>query len=245
MKPALTKQLFLLFLGIVYVVAKPLSTQGKVLGASSVRIGQSTETTLLANDPKVSTKTAFDQKIITETEEIPFETEYKDDPDVEYGEDEIIEPGVVGQKRTKYLITYWFDELLDREQSGVEIVLPKTEHVSRGTKVIWREKSTDTGKIKYWRKLHVWATKYDGNCDGCRGLTYSGTRVVKGVCAVDPKVIPLGTNFYVDGYGICRSEDIGGGVKGKHVDLGYEDVTKGAWRTGFTDVYLMSSAPGD
>jgi 3D (Asp-Asp-Asp) domain-containing protein len=224
----------------MYISVQPYSA-GQVLGASS----DLSSDTQLHNLTTIAAKTAFDLKIETDTEELPFEVEFRDDPDVEYGEEDVIEPGKVGQRKTNYRITYWFDELLDREVESVEVVQPVRELRSRGTKVVWREKETSGGTIKYWRKLHVWATKYDGNCEGCRGLTYSGTRVVKGVCAVDPKVIPLGTNFWVDGYGMCRSEDIGGGVKGNHVDLGYEDVSKGAWRTGFTDVYLMSSAPGD
>ncbi|WP_213974861.1 3D domain-containing protein, partial [Tepidanaerobacter acetatoxydans] len=40
-----------------------------------------------------------------------------------------------------------------------------------------------------------------------------------GVAAVDPKVIPLGTRVYVDGYGFARAEDTGGAIKGDKIDL--------------------------
>jgi len=36
---------------------------------------------------------------------------------------------------------------------------------------------------------------------------------------VDPKVIPLGSHIYIDGIGERIAEDIGGGVKGQHIDV--------------------------
>jgi len=53
----------------------------------------------------------------------------------------------------------------------------------------------------------------------------------------------LGTNFYVEGYGLCRSEDIGGAIKGNKVDLGFEDVRNGFWSARYTDVYLLTNSP--
>ncbi|OGC68970.1 hypothetical protein A2415_04190 [candidate division WWE3 bacterium RIFOXYC1_FULL_39_7] len=192
---------------------------------------------------KIETESSFDQEEIIESDPIPFETIYQDDDETEYGTEEVAQEGEEGRIERKYLVTYWFEEEIYRNLVETKEYEPKNEIINKGTKIVWREIDTETGTYQYWYKLRVWATKYDGNCDGCRGLTYSGTPVRKGVCAVDPKVIPLGTNFYVVGYGMCRSEDIGGAIKGKKVDLGYEDVTKGEWRTGYTDVYLLTNSP--
>jgi 3D (Asp-Asp-Asp) domain-containing protein len=227
----------------IYIIfsSEDLET-GDVLG-TSVQNGVPVYNDILTEETTISAKTAFNEKIYIEEEIIPFEINYKDDDSIEIGEDKILEEGKNGIKKTKYLVTYWFDEQMDKQLVGVETVPAKTQLTARGTKIVWRELIVDGAKYRYWRKIHVFATKYDGNCEGCRGLTFSGTRVVKGVCAVDPKVIKLGTNFYVEGYGMCRSEDIGGSIKGNWVDLGYEDVTKGEWRTGWTNVYLLTSAP--
>jgi len=102
-----------------------------------------------------------------------------------------------------------------------------------------RQLETPEGVIDYTRQLPVWATSYDGNCWGCRGATYSGTKVQKGVCAVDPAVIPLGTWFYVPGYGKCHAEDIGGGVRGNRIDLGFEDIRLGNWSARWVDIYWL------
>ncbi|HEX7057424.1 MAG TPA: ubiquitin-like domain-containing protein, partial [Bacilli bacterium] len=56
------------------------------------------------------------------------------------------------------------------------------------------------------------------------GITYTGTHVQEGrTIAVDPKVIPLGWWVYIEGIGFRRAEDIGSGVKGKWIDIYYED----------------------
>lgn len=51
------------------------------------------------------------------------------------------------------------------------------------------------------------------------GHTASGLRVRKGVVAVDPRVIPLGTRMFVPGYGNGIAADVGVAIKGKIIDL--------------------------
>ena len=50
-------------------------------------------------------------------------------------------------------------------------------------------------------------------------LTKSGTLSRVGAIAVDPGVIPLGTELYVEGYGYCVAEDTGGLIKGNRIDI--------------------------
>jgi len=52
-----------------------------------------------------------------------------------------------------------------------------------------------------------------------RGYTASGIYTHPGTCAVDPRVIPLGTYITIDGIGTCHAEDTGGAVIGYHVDV--------------------------
>jgi Uncharacterized protein conserved in bacteria len=40
-----------------------------------------------------------------------------------------------------------------------------------------------------------------------------------GVIAVDPALIPLGTNIFVEGYGLAHALDTGGAIKGNRIDL--------------------------
>lgn len=51
------------------------------------------------------------------------------------------------------------------------------------------------------------------------GRTYTGKKARYGLVAVDPKVIPLGTKLYIEGYGKAEAADIGGAIKGDKIDL--------------------------
>jgi 3D (Asp-Asp-Asp) domain-containing protein len=51
------------------------------------------------------------------------------------------------------------------------------------------------------------------------GQTASGRMVRPGTVAVDPKVFPIGTKFYIPGYGWGIARDTGGDIKGRHLDL--------------------------
>lgn len=199
---------------------------------------------LIETTTPIETETRFSHREEIVTSSIPFKTEYRENSGVEYGTLTTIQEGVKGVLKETYLISLWNGEEIGRDLIKTEREEPTSKIVEKGTKVVWKELPTkDQGLLQYWAKLNVRATSYDGDCDGCRGLTYSGTLVKVGVCATDPKVIPLGTNFYVPGYGVCRAEDIGGAIKGNAVDLGFEDVHFGWWSTRYVDVYLLSNSP--
>ena len=51
------------------------------------------------------------------------------------------------------------------------------------------------------------------------GRTASGLQVRKGVVAVDPELIPLGTRLFVPGYGNAVAADVGVAIKGRIIDL--------------------------
>jgi 3D (Asp-Asp-Asp) domain-containing protein len=57
------------------------------------------------------------------------------------------------------------------------------------------------------------------------GHTATGLPVGWGIAAVDPSVIPLGTHFYVPGYGEAVAADTGGAIYGSTVDLWFPTET--------------------
>jgi len=58
------------------------------------------------------------------------------------------------------------------------------------------------------------------------GITYSGLPADRGVVAVDPAVIPLGTILWVEGYGYAVALDTGSAIKGNKVDVFFWDVSR-------------------
>ncbi len=67
------------------------------------------------------------------------------------------------------------------------------------------------------------ATAYTAYCEGCSGITANGTDIRSNpglkVIAVDPRVIPLGTKVWVEGYGEAIAADTGGAIKGNKIDV--------------------------
>jgi 3D (Asp-Asp-Asp) domain-containing protein len=78
----------------------------------------------------------------------------------------------------------------------------------------------------YQRMLNMKATAYSpGTLDNGKwnDKTYMGGKVRKGVAAVDPRVIPMGTRLWVEGYGEAIAEDQGSAIKGNRIDLAFDN----------------------
>jgi 3D (Asp-Asp-Asp) domain-containing protein len=89
------------------------------------------------------------------------------------------------------------------------------------------------------RTLNVYATWYTAASAGGSGITATGTGVYKGIVAVDPRVIPLGTRMYIPGYGYATAADTGGAIRGNHIDLGYGADDVKDWRTRWVDICIL------
>jgi uncharacterized protein YabE (DUF348 family) len=125
---------------------------------------------------------------------------------------------------------------------------PKDQIFAYGTKVVVRELETPNGTIQYWRKIRVLATSYTAATSGKErdhpefGITFAGWTARKGIVAVDPTVILLRTRMYVPGYGLADVGDTGGAIKGRRIDLCYDEDNLILWKK-WVDIYLLAPAP--
>ncbi|MCS7324781.1 MAG: ubiquitin-like domain-containing protein [Anaerolineae bacterium] len=180
---------------------------------------------------------------------IPFETLWEPDPELELDTEVLAQEGVPGIRERRSLVTLE-DGLEVRSELVADFVArpPLPRIYKYGTKVVIRTLETPNGPLQYWRKLRMFATSYSASTAGVPrsspwyGRTRCGQPMRFGIVAVDPRVIPLGTNVYVPGYGQGLACDTGSAIIGKRIDLGYDDSNLRLWRA-WVDVYLLPPVP--
>lgn len=187
------------------------------------------------------TETSFNKTSEVIVSEIPFTTERYDSLEYFIGEEVTTHEGVKGELTQTFEVFHWDGFEVERQVISEEKIDPQSRRIAVGTKRNYRTLETPDGMITYYQSHLMWATSYDGNCRGCTGKTYAGGPVKHGVCAVDPRVIPLYQEVYIPGYGLCNALDIGGGIKGNTIDLGFDSVKNGWWSSRWTPVYIVEN----
>ncbi len=92
--------------------------------------------------------------------------------------------------------------------------------------------------------LHMRATGYYvGEKTVPSDTTFLGHKLQRGLVAVDPKVIPLRTRLYVQGYGYSYASDTGSAIKGLRIDLAVKDKYEEArFNRHNVPVYILEKA---
>ncbi|MBS4218568.1 LysM peptidoglycan-binding domain-containing protein [Bacillus sp. FJAT-49711] len=106
----------------------------------------------------------------------------------------------------------------------LKLTKPQVKAVKKAApKKVAAKKKTTTSKKAAYKTMTVKATAYTASCKGCSGITATGINLKKNpnakVISVDPKVIPLGTKVWVEGYGDAIAGDTGGAMKGNKIDI--------------------------
>ncbi len=173
---------------------------------------------------KVTTKTEETEVV---TQAVPFETQTSYDDQMAEGKEQVTVQGVDGTREVTVKKTYLAGELSFTEEiKNVVTKQPIAQVVVQGTRkenVI----ETENGTFKSVDKITMSATAYTA-LTACAtkkpgspgyGITATGMVAQKGVVAVDPRVIPLGTKLFIEGYGYAVAADTGGSIKSNRIDL--------------------------
>jgi uncharacterized protein YabE (DUF348 family) len=193
--------------------------------------------------------TRVNTEILQEIKAIDFATEFKDSNDLDKGVKKVIQKGKLGEKVIISNVVYENGKEVSRNLVSEELKSePVKEIIALGTVGVYAP--SRGGEIRYIKKLNVRATAYtaDYNCTGkgpddpYLGITSTGARAKRNpdgysTVAVDPRVIPLGTKMWVDGYGYAIAEDVGGAIKGNKIDL-YFHSSDEMWNWGARNVNI-------
>lgn len=163
------------------------------------------------------------EKVIDVVEEpIEFGVVTKKDESLPKGEEKVIVAGENGLVKKEYEVFLENGKEVSRKLLKENKIKDKKDKVvAVGAKKIDRIASRGQENVK--KELTVTATAYTAYCNGCSGVTATGLDLRANpnakVIAVDPRVIPLGSKVYVDGYGYAVAADTGGAIKGHKIDV--------------------------
>ncbi len=185
---------------------------------------------------------------VLDTERIAHRTIYEPDASLGYGERRVV-TGQDGVQYRRYNVVYEDGELVSREleeewydpEPADTIVYYSIAELPASLAI----PIDIPDGLSVVRTLSVYATWYNpastgrSPADPAYGITATGVPVVRGIVAVDPSVIPLGTRLYVPGYGYAVAGDTGGGIRGNVIDLGYPDGVSVNWVSQWVDIYIL------
>ena len=176
------------------------------------------------------------QKQVAEYSDVPFETIKKENTRMDMGTQNVVNEGKQGTREKDFKVTFE-DGIQTAKDLLTDAVItnPIDKIIEFGT--VLNHKTARGDVVRYSKILDMSASAYSLTYeqtgkrpgDSGFGVTASGMKAAKGVIAVDPRVIPLGTRLYVEisgntpDYGYCVAGDTGSGIIGNRVDLFYDD----------------------
>ncbi len=194
-----------------------------------------------------------EEKTVTETSSIPFKTITKESNRLDKGVRNTVRQGKEGVREKLYKVVYE-----DGKQTAKQLIKdvistnPLNCIVEVGTVLNYKTSRGET--LRFSKVMDMRATSYTASFadTGKRpgepgfGITATGARVKRGIIAVDPRVIPLGTRVYIEvpgkaaDYGYAVAADTGGAIKGNKIDVYLESGSQvSAWGVKRVKVYIL------
>jgi len=201
----------------------------------------------------------------TEKRAVPYAEVTRGDPMLDRGFSRVVSEGKPGLQED--LVEVTFEDGVEVSRVVVHSSLLE-EPVDRIVEVGENTRLERDGRVmEFSRALIVSATAYCPGTpeSGCprngqghafctgpynNGYTYTGKKCVQGLgtldsprmVAVDPRIIPLRSMLYIEGFGFARAEDIGGAIKGNKIDILFDkhaDVARFGVKHGIK-IYLLT-----
>ncbi len=214
-------------------------TVAEFLAANNIEVGQydwvtpALDSMVDEDVPVVVSRITYRQTQTTQP--IEPKTVRKEDSSLNSGQSKVVTAGKPGVLTITNLVTYKDGEAIARQELNRTVtVAAQDEVLAVGTRQVI-SRGGKTYAYKDVMAMSATAYTHTGN------KTYTGTTPRAGyTVAVDPKVIPLGTKLYVDGYGYAKAEDIGSAITGRKIDLFFNSEKECTdWGVRTVRVYIL------
>lgn len=222
---------------IAVIKTVPVTVQ-EAIDAAGVNIGEADVVQTLPNE-RVSPQQLIEvirvsQADVLEEAAIPYGVESVPDENLEKGLTRTIRQGVNGMSQNTIRITYHNGAEVSREQVGsVTVRAAQSKVVAQGT-ITQASRGGQRFDFNEARYMVATAYTYTGN------NTATGVPPEVGLVAVDPRVIPLGSKIYIEGYGFATAADTGGSIKGDRLDVFLEQYQQCVqWGRRTVKVYIL------
>lgn len=194
--------------------------------------------------------TRVQEDVEVEEDIVPFDTVFVPDSGILIDNQEVQDAGAEGITRSRFRVRYEDGAEVAREFEDRWVAqTPAQRKIAFGQRITPRTVTGPDGQeLTYWRRIRMFATSYSAATAGVSpdkpwyGLTRTGERMRFGVIAVDPRIVPLGSELFVPGYGRGQALDTGNAIRARSIDLGYDDNNLRLWRQ-WVDVYLLWPPP--
>ena len=206
--------------------------------------------------------TRVKKELVDEVQTIAFETETRNNSELKQGVEEVVQDGSNGERTITTEVVYENGKEVNRRVVK-EVVSkdPINKIVDIGTLVAvvrpsrgssdqdFGSSDQDSGSsdqdFAYSSMISCVSTAYTSDRGDSGTVTATGTTVRRNpngysTVAVDPRVIPLGTKLYIEGYGLAIAEDTGGAILGNKVDVyvdSYDEAVN--WGRRQVNVYIL------
>lgn len=193
--------------------------------------------------------TRVKKELVDEVQPIAFETETRNNSELKQGVEEVVQDGSNGERTITTEVVYENGKEVNRRVVK-EVVSknPINKILDIGTLVAVERPSRGSSSdqdFEHSSVISCESTAYTSDRGDSGTVTATGTTVRRNpdgysTVAVDPRVIPLGTKLYIEGYGLAIAEDTGGAILGNKVDVyvnSYDEAVN--WGRRQVNVYIL------
>lgn len=201
---------------VVYTTQTTAADLANELGFKSPNYTTTTDGAI-QNGSTITILQVTSRSLNTVNKDIPVQVIREKDDTLALGEERVVQVGQTGSEQVQVETLYNNGAVIKTNDLSKQVITNMTPTIIKeGTREVTTS-SNVAGRAS--RAIVMEASAYLASDGDGYGITATGIPAVRGVVAVDPDVIPLGTRLFIPGYGEAVAADTGGAIIGNKIDL--------------------------